>query len=361
MDYNVTYRKKDKGVQFIISYKDANGKWKQKSRQGFKTQKEAKPIINKIIQQLEKDLDLQSKLNSKLQGITLKEYHKAFVEHQKLYKEHNTIEHYKATFNAFSELDNYEMIKIKNYDIQRCVDELVKNDYSESSIKGFLSSLHYAFNYAIKKEKIMLENPVKDIDFKVEKNKKTKIALTKKQTEDLLSRIKNKKLHLISMVAAKCGLRISEILGLTWNDIDTKNSMLIVNKQWKIDKKGQYNFGEVKAKNSIRKVPIPKDLMKEFKIYRSEKKILDLSDKIFHYSSREAMSATLCNTYRNAGYKISVHELRHTYATMLIANGLDFKTTANILGHDVKQTMDTYAHVTDDMINNARRIINEIF
>ena len=72
MDYNVTYRKKDKGIQFIISYKDSKGKWKQKSRQGFKTQKEAKPIITQIIKQLEKDLELRSNLNSDLEGITFK-------------------------------------------------------------------------------------------------------------------------------------------------------------------------------------------------------------------------------------------------------------------------------------------------
>ncbi|MDU7714688.1 MAG: Arm DNA-binding domain-containing protein, partial [Clostridium butyricum] len=42
MEYNVTYRQKDKGWQFIISYKDYNGKWRQKSKQGFKTKKEAK-------------------------------------------------------------------------------------------------------------------------------------------------------------------------------------------------------------------------------------------------------------------------------------------------------------------------------
>ena len=330
MDYNVTYRKKDKGIQFIISYKDSKGKWKQKSRQGFKTQKEAKPIITQIIKQLEKDLELRSNLNSDLEGITFKEYYMAFIEHQKLYKEFNTIQHYKATFNAFSKLNEYAVIKIKSSDIQKCVDKFVENGYSENSIKGFLSSIHYAFNYAIKKEKIILNNPVQDIDFKISKSKNNKTALTKKETNDLLDKIKNKKLHLISMIAAKCGLRISEILGLTWSDIDTKNSMLIVNKQWKMDKNGQYNFGEVKGKNSIRKVPMPKDLMKEFKIYKSEQKILNLNDRIFDYNSRESISATLCNTYKKNGYKISVHELRHTYA-----------------------------HVTQDMLDKAKKIINE--
>lgn len=360
MDYNVTYRKKDKGIQFIISYKDLNGKWKQKSKQGFKTQREAKPVVTKIIKDLEATLELQSKLNYEMQDITFKEYRELFIQHQKLYKEHNTIEHYKRSFNAFKELNEYVMIEIKTSDIQKCVDGLVKHGYSEMSIKGFLSSLHYAFNYALKKEQIILENPVKDIDYKVEKNKNSKKALTKKEAEDLFSKIKSSELRLISMIAAKCGLRISEIMGLTWNDIDIKSNILVVNKQWKIDKSGKYNFGEVKSKNSNRVIPIPKDLIKEFKSYRREQTVINFNERIFqHYSSRESISAVLCSVYRKAGYKISVHELRHTYATTLIANGLDFKTTASLLGHDVKQTMDTYAHVTEDMVEKAKKIINE--
>ena len=42
-------------------------------------------------------------------------------------------------------------------------------------------------------------------------------------------------------------------------------------------------------------------------------------------------------------------------------NGLDFKTVANILGHDIQQTMKTYSHVTDDMLNNAASLLSKIF
>ncbi|MCS4455170.1 tyrosine-type recombinase/integrase [Clostridium botulinum] len=45
-----------------------------------------------------------------------------------------------------------------------------------------------------------------------------------------------------------------------------------------------------------------------------------------------------------------MHELRHTYATKLISNGVDFKTVAQLLGHTVEQTMKTYSHVNDDMM-----------
>lgn len=56
-----------------------------------------------------------------------------------------------------------------------------------------------------------------------------------------------------------------------------------------------------------------------------------------------------------------IHELRHTYATKLIANGLDFKTAAHILGHNVEQTMRIYSHVTDKMYNKAAELIYNLF
>lgn len=45
MDYNITYREKDKGIQLIIRYKDYSSKWKQKSKQGFKKKSEVKNIV----------------------------------------------------------------------------------------------------------------------------------------------------------------------------------------------------------------------------------------------------------------------------------------------------------------------------
>lgn len=62
--------------------------------------------------------------------------------------------------------------------------------------------------------------------------------------------------------------------------------------------------------------------------------------------------------YVKLGLDISVHELRHTYATNLIANGVDFKTAAKFLGHSVEMTMAIYSHVTDDMIKRATDIID---
>ena len=47
--------------------------------------------------------------------------------------------------------------------------------------------------------------------------------------------------------------------------------------------------------------------------------------------------------------------------TTLISRGVDFKTVAKLMGHDVEQTMKTYSHVTDEMMDNATQLINKIF
>lgn len=354
MQYNITYREKDKGIQFIISYK-VNGKWKQRSKQGFKKQSLAKLAADKELDKLKKDLELQSKLDREFERITFKEFSEIFMEHARLYKEGNTLINYNTAINRLNMLNDFELLKITNMDIQNCVDNLIKEGLKISSIKKYLSILHFIFNYA-KKKKVILENPVSDIEYPKEKNKEEKKALTKYQLDDLLSKIKNRKYKIISMLAGKCGLRIGEICGLYRSDIDEKNRVIKIDHQWKKLKSGEYGLGSVKHENSKRIVPIPDSIADELFKYKNES-LIYMDGRLF--PNNASLTNTLKRVYKSIGYDISVHELRHTYATHLIANGMDWKTTAQFLGHDIKQTMNTYTHVTQDMINKAKKIINE--
>lgn len=90
--------------------------------------------------------------------------------------------------------------------------------------------------------------------------------------------------------------------------------------------------------------------------------LLQFLEKIF-YNKSSTYSVGLCliDTYSNLGYNITVHDLRHTYATHLIANGLDFKTVAELMGHDVSETIKTYSHFTNDMMQRATDVIKKPF
>jgi integrase len=360
LQYNITTRKKDKGIQYIISYKDASGDWRQKSKQGFTKVEDAKSAARAAAKELEKEFELTAALNREHEGKTFRDFSKVYVDHLKLYREGNTIIAYDTAFKHFGDLLGKEMLKIDSADIQGCVDKMVKEGISTSTIKLYLARLNTAFNYAIKPLKMIIANPVQNIDLAKVKAKAEKRALTQTQLNDLLTRITHKKYYMISLIAGKCGLRIGEILGLTWDKIDEKKSLVTVDIQWKHRKDGSYGFGDTKGKNSNRKVPMPPDVLSELEKYKAAYPI-NLNKRLFNYKNVTSICSDLKAKYIAAGYDIGIHELRHTYGTMLIANGIDFKTVAYLMGHDVKQTLETYSHVTDDMMESAITVINSIF
>lgn len=363
MQYNITTRKKDRGIQYIIQYKDNSGMWKQKSKQGFAKVGDAKAAALEEVKNLEKEIQQKSSLNKEYEGKTFKDFSDMYIDHITLHKEGNTVKGYIAAFNAFSGLYDKKMADIDPADIQKRVDKMIKSGLSSTTIKQYLARMRTAFNYSIKPLRMIISSPIVDIEVAKQKSKPDKRALTQRELEDLLLKIKKEKNQLISLLAAKCGLRIGEIVGLTWDDIDNKKCIINVRQQWKTKSNGgdgfNYDYGELKSKNSTRKVPIPPDVMNALKLYNNRNPI-NYDNRIFCIKN----TATICNTllyiYKKAGYDISVHELRHTYATTLIANGVDFKTAAYLMGHDVKQTLETYSHVTEDMIKNATNLINKI-
>lgn len=213
MDYNVTYRKKDKGIQVIISYKDNNGKWKQKSKQGFKIQKDAKPFINQTLKELKEQLESENNaINDDYNSITFKNVANAFIEHSKLYREYNTIKGYKIAIKKCELINNIEIINIKKADIIKCVDEMVRNNLKAVSIESYLRKIKQVFIYY--KENY---NPKFKIDFKInlpkDKISKEKKALTKTELNNLLKneKLNKSKFYIAAYIAGKCGLRSGEI------------------------------------------------------------------------------------------------------------------------------------------------------
>lgn len=368
MEYNITYREKNGGIQVIISYKDELGKWKQKSKQGFPNnregKKQAKIEADNILQEIKNKTT--NNINNDLENITLKQFIDMYLEHKSLYNALRSIETYKVSLKAFSPLYDLELSKITNLNIQKCIDELTKKGLKEITIKGYLTKLSTVFNSAINEYNILIKSPINKIKIRESKESKEKKALTDEEFNKLLETFNNsiyKNYVPIILIAGTCGLRIGEILGLTWDDIDFKNKTLRVNKQWKIvtEKPNKiYDFGELKSKNSNRIVPIPDNTLKFLEELKANAPI-NYMRRIIKNRSTYGADTFLNRIFKNLGFDITIHELRHTYATKLISNGIDFKTAAKFLGHSVEQTMKTYSHVNDDMITKASNVISKIF
>ncbi|WP_461614329.1 tyrosine-type recombinase/integrase [Clostridium sp. Marseille-QA1073] len=368
MDYNITYREKDKGIQVIISYK-VGKEWKQRSKQGFKLKRDAKKYADKLLEEIKADVNIRNNTPNELKKITFGEFFDMYIEHISLYREANTILAFKNAYNNFLDLKDLELNAISKMDIQRCIDKLIKNELKLSTISDYVAKINTIFNSAINEFEILATNPAKKIKLNSKKKEETKRALTRQELNMILNYFSNRNrkrkydYYLIVLLASHCGLRLGEIAGLTWDEIDLNNRLINVTKQWKKieteDGKYSYGFGSLKSRHSYRTVPIPTILCEYLKQLKDSKKIINMDNRLFDLKNLSSCSDTLNEMLKK--FNITIHELRHTYATMLISSGVDFKTAAKLLGHDVKETMKTYSHVNDDMIKRATNIIENIF
>lgn len=356
MDYNVTYRQKDKSIQCIISYKDSDGTWRQKSKQGFKAQKDAKPWIKSSVDELEKLI----KVEDKYRGITFGEFKEIFKNDKKREHTYNTKMATDTALSHFKNLDNIPLIDIGYINIKPCVDALIDKGFKNSTISTYLTKLKVVFNHAIDQYEIISANPIKDKQYPLPQLKGSdKIrVLSASEIKDLFDKLKGKDYY-ISLIALKCGLRIGEIIGLIDSEIDFKNAEINIKRQWKLLDGGVHGFGPPKSNNSYRTVPIPLGHVSILQEYVNNC-ILGIDRRVFIEESTTGASNRLNKKYKRYGYDISVHDLRHTYATTLIANGFDFKTVAKLMGDTVETIISTYSHFTAEMYSSAKNRINKI-
>ena len=158
------------------------------------------------------------------------------------------------------------------------------------------------------------------------------------------------------------GLRRGELLGLKWQDIDWKNGVIKVRRQVaRVD--GQIKEAPLKTKNSYRTVTISQQAIEVLK--EQKKKTNDTY--VFPSPnggpiSPDSVNNMLKRVLERAGiHKVRFHDLRHTFATIALQNGVDIKTVSGMLGHfSAGFTLDTYAHVTTSAQKEAAQTIGNI-
>jgi integrase len=153
--------------------------------------------------------------------------------------------------------------------------------------------------------------------------------------------------RLIIQVAVFTGMRQGEILGLKWGDLDWNSRQIHVRRAWK---EGQ--FSEPKTRTSIRKVDVPALLIHDLKKWklRCPKGELDLmfpNGAGNPESHANLLQRGFYPALRRAGLrKVHFHGLRHSYASLMLANGEDIVRVSRLLGHaNPTITLNVYAHM----------------
>ena len=355
MQYNVSVRKKDKGYQVIVSYKDGY-RWRQKSKQGFRTQREAKEYGHAIVKELDKTALLTK--DTELKDLTFKEFADMFLEIKKGHVTHNTLAMYRHAVDAYSSINNIKLSDIKPLHIQNVVNKMVS---SPTTINSYYKVVSRIFYIAINPYKIIIDNPCTGVRLpRVER----KNAIHTISDEDLnkfakYMREKYPQAYYFLQIARYTGMRLSEVYGLTWNDIDLENHQIHVNKQLSYIK-GVITFEKTKTANSVRILPIPPILEKILIEYQTHELEFEY-DLVLNPYKKNGVKCQI-NTYlKQFGDNLSAHNLRHTYATKLLANGLDVKTVSSLLGDTPQMVMKTYVHYNDEMKAAASNAVANIF
>ena len=158
------------------------------------------------------------------------------------------------------------------------------------------------------------------------------------------------------------GLRRGELLGLKWQDIDWKNGVIKVRRQVaRVD--GQIKEAPLKTKNSYRSVTISQQAIEVLK----EQKRKTNDTYVFPSPnggpiSPDSVNNMLKRVLERAGIpKVRFHDLRHTFATIALQNGVDIKTVSGMLGHfSAGFTLDTYAHVITSAQKEAAETMGHV-
>ena len=261
-------------------------------------------------------------------------------------------------------------------DVQGYINSLA-GDCSLSTIKGQRVILTITFSYAednglIEKNfmsKIRLPN-----EANIVKQAKEPVILTteeRKMLESESKRLNTKKSHNgrvglpIYGVTAKAivfllhtGLRMGELIGLLWEDVDMERRFLHIRHNVPTTRK---EITTPKRKASIRSIPLDDmafGIINELSEDKNGKTVFHTKNGGF--LNRNDTDRTLKTMLKRAGIekRPTLHDLRHTYLSELVRCGVDLKTVSVIAGHsDISTTMNIYVHKSDDDLEMLKSVL----
>ncbi len=244
--------------------------------------------------------------------------------------------------------------------VERIESEKQPKGLSAKTVRNIMQVISSAMDFAVA-QKIIIDNPCKAVELpKVEKKEMQTIPA--EQLQAFLTEAKASGVYEMYYIELSTGLRRGELLGLKWPDIDWKNGIITVHRQI-ARVNGEIVESPLKTKNSYRRVSISPQAIEVLK----QQKAKTNSEYVFPSPtggpiSPDSVNNMLKRVLARAGIpKVRFHDLRHTFATVALQNGVDIKTVSSILGHfSAGFTLDTYAHVTTAARKEAAQTMGNV-
>ena len=232
---------------------------------------------------------------------------------------------------------------------------------SDSTVRHIHTMLHGAMKAAVQAH-IIPKNPTENATVP-KSNYKPMQVLNEQELDTFLQAVQNDDVWRdFFYTELMTGLRRGELLALQWDDLDFETGVLTISKQVSLVR-GKIVMSVPKTKSSIRKLVLPPAVVQVLREYRKSVH----SRWMFPSPVLEDLPLNPGSVYdrlqlilEHANCKqVRFHDLRHTFATLALQNGMDVKTLSAMLGHvSAATTLDIYTHSTSDMQHAAARKID---
>lgn len=300
--------------------------------------------------------------------MTIKEIVELWRENKRQYVKKSTLSAYTLLIQnhllpVFGEMNHIEEAVVQDFVFRK-----LDNGLSQKSIKDILIVLKMILKYGVKNK--MIEYSQIDIKFPTERERHDIEVLSRADHKKIISHIQDHFTfrNLGIYICLSAGMRIGEICALRWRDIDTDSGVINVRQTiqriYLIEanvRRTELVLDTPKTKNSIRDIPMTKDLIK---LLKPLKRVVNESFFVLTNDRKPTEPRTYRNYYKQFMRELDMpdlkfHGLRHSFATRCIESRCDYKTVSVLLGHsNISTTLNLYVHPN---MEQKKRCIDQMF
>lgn len=288
-------------------------------------------------------------------GQTLAAYLSSWIEEKRLTMKKGSYPTWKnyLDVHVMEDLGSSKLQKLKREHIQAWIGRLIKKELAATTIHFIFEVLSLALKDAVKRG-ILSTSPCSHVSLpRVEEKEMQFLDLAQSRRLLIQARQSNLLCKALFIVAITTGMRLGEIMGLRWDDIDLEAKTIQVRRTVVYLPHEGYHENEPKSKAGRRTIPLTSEAV----LALNELKEQSQSDIVFYGETEEGyLSATTLRKWLGLLLKeadlphIRFHDLRHTAATLYLRAGASLRSLQRLLGHARIETTMRYVHLLPEML-----------
>ncbi len=354
----------------------ANGTWRaqivtggQRVSKGFRTKSEALEWLRNTQVEIERGFDYHAGKTN------LRDYMLRWLENDRSTLRAKTADQYRRTVDKhiLPNLGDMQMMDIRLIRVEQFYSDLIQSGAGIRTVRIIHAILHKAFEKAVRYG-FVVRNPVHGAALPRYKSGEMMVLDESQVTQFLVAAQSSPYLALYHL-AVTTGMRLGELFGLKWSDLQWMSGTLLVQRQLQRVPRHGWSFVEPKTRSGRRAIKLGENTLQALRIHKSHQEMVKAlagsrwkdHDLIFPTSigtpgDASNMRIDFRRVLQRAGLpRIRFHDLRHTAASLMLNHGVPAIVVSKILGHSKPSiTLDVYGHLYHEMQGSAAVIMDQL-